>query len=59
MKYTERIVGKDLESEYNILGEMEAKYEEKDVHFFNQVLKDGTVARCPSPRCYSVVRDRR
>ena len=40
MKYTERIVGKDLESDNNILGEMEAKYEEKDVHFFNQVLKD-------------------
>jgi HEAT repeat protein len=39
MKYTERIVGNDPESEYNILGEMEAKYEEKDVSFFNKVLK--------------------
>lgn len=40
LKYTERIVGEDLESEYNILGDMEAKYEEKDVHFFNDVLKN-------------------
>jgi HEAT repeat protein len=39
LKYTERIVGKDLDSEYNILGEMEAKYEEKDASFFNEVLK--------------------
>lgn len=39
MKYTERIVGKDIESEYEILGEMEEKYEEKDVRFFNDILK--------------------
>ena len=39
MKYTERIVGENLENEYDILGEMEAKYEEKDAPFFNQVLK--------------------
>ena len=40
MKYTERIVGKDLEKDYEILGEMEAKYEEKDARFFNEILKN-------------------
>lgn len=38
MKYTERIVG-DRDEEYEILGAMEAKYEEKDAKFFNNVLK--------------------
>ncbi len=40
MRYTETIVGKDLDSQYDILGEMEAKYEEKDVSFFNNVLEN-------------------
>lgn len=40
MKYTERIVGDDLEQEYEILGAMEEKYEEKDVQFFNKVMKN-------------------
>lgn len=40
MRYTERLVGADLEKEYEILGEMEEKYEEKDAQFFNEVLKN-------------------
>lgn len=40
MKYTERIVGSELQNEYAILGEMEEKYEERDVFFFNNVLKN-------------------
>ncbi|MGI0092296.1 MAG: HEAT repeat domain-containing protein [Nitrososphaerales archaeon] len=40
MKYTERIVGEDIDHEYEILGKMEEKYEERDVSYFNKVLKD-------------------
>ncbi|MDG6922139.1 MAG: HEAT repeat domain-containing protein [Nitrososphaerota archaeon] len=39
MRYTERIVGTDVENEYGVLAEMEEKYEEKDTSFFNEVLK--------------------
>jgi HEAT repeat protein len=38
-KYTERIVGDDLQKEYEVLAEMERRYELKDVRFFNDVLK--------------------
>lgn len=40
LKYTEQIVGDDKDREYNILGEMEAKFEERDVDFFNRVLQN-------------------
>ena len=39
MRYTERMVGKDIESEYELLAEMEEKYEERDAHFFNKILE--------------------
>lgn len=39
VRYTERIIGDDLESEYEVLGRMEKKYEERDVAFFNEVMK--------------------
>ncbi len=39
MRYTERMVGKDIEREYELLAAMEEKYEERDAHFFNEVMK--------------------
>jgi HEAT repeat protein len=42
VKYTERIVGEDIEREYYILGEMESRYEEKDSDFFNNILRSET-----------------
>jgi HEAT repeat protein len=39
VKYTEKIVGDDLDHEYEILGRMEEKYDERDVSYFNNVLR--------------------
>ena len=42
MKHTERIVGEDVEREFDILGQMEAKYEERDSNYFNNILQSET-----------------
>lgn len=39
VRYTERLVGDDIEAEYEVLGKMEKQYEERDAAFFNEVLK--------------------